>query len=358
MAEEKFEVFDPDKLQSFSTRAFEKVGVPHEDAEITSRFLVQADLRGVATHGVAHLAPFYIKRIKDGLINVNPKFKFMSRAPGTAVLEADHALGFVAGHRAMAEAIRRARNAGAGFVAVRNSTHYGAGTGYALMALPHDMIGISLNTGGRGAAAPGASGRTITINVISIAVPSGKEFPFVLDMATTTVAHGKTEIAERLGKTMPEGWVIDPEGKPITDPKETGPRKGAMTPLGIDPLHGAYKGFGLAVAVDILCSILSGYIPSPQLYDEPKSTGRGNHFFGAINVDGFIPAQEFKERMDALIRYYHALPRMPGVERITLAGEPEYELERERRKKGIPLDPVVVKSLKDLAKELNIEYDL
>jgi len=358
MAEEKFEVFNPDKLLDFSTRAFEKMGVPHEDAEITSHFLIEADLRGIASHGIAHLAPFYIKRIKDGMINVRPRFKFFSRAPGTAILEADRGLGFVAGHRAMEEAIRRAKNAGAGFVSVRNSTHYGAGAGYALMAIPHDMIGISLNTGGRGAAAPGASGRTITINVISVAVPSGKEFPFCLDMATTTVAHGKTEIAERLGKKMPEGWVIDPGGAPVTDPEEMTERKGAMTPLGIVPALGAYKGFGLAVVVDILCSTLAGFMPGPQMYDEPKSTGRSNHFFGAINVDGFIPAAEFKARMDGLIKYYHNLPRMRGVERITLAGEPEYELMQERKKNGIPLDPVVVKSLKDLAKELSIEYGL
>ncbi len=355
---DKWEVFNPEKLTTFATKCFEKVGVPHEDAKITADMLVLADLRGIESHGIAHLSPFYIKRIKEGFINVTPKFKIMSRAPSTAVMEADRGLGFVAGYRAMQDAIQRADNVGSGFVSVRNSTHYGAGAGYALMAVPKDMIGISLNCGGRGAAAPGASGRTITINVISIAVPSGKEFPFCLDMATSTVAHGKTEIALRLGKMMPEGWVEDPQGKPITDPKVMSGLGGAMVPLGGDPLHGAYKGFGLAVAVDILCSTLAGSVPCPQLYDEPRSTGRSTHFFGALKVDGFIPSAEFRERMDGLIGYYHNLPKKKGVDRITLAGQLEYELMQERKKKGIPLDPVVVQSLKDLSKDLNVPYDL
>ncbi len=353
-----YEVFNPEKLRAFSARALAKVGVTREDAEITAKILVDTDLRGIESHGVAHLAPFYIRRIRDGLINVKPNIKISSRSKATAVMDGDRALGFVVGYRAMLEAISRAEATGAGFVAVRNSTHYGAGSSYALMALAHGMVGISLSTGGRDAMVPGSQGKAMGINVISVAIPSHEEAPFVLDMATTVVAAGKVEIALRKGLPIPEGWAVDSEGKPITDPKRYYEARGAMLPLGGTPEHGVYKGFGLAVMVDILSSILSGSVASPQLLGEPGSTGRCNHFFGALKVDGFIPLDDFRQAMDELVRFYHGLPKAPGIQRIYLAGEAEYEVEKERRRSGIPLDPVVVNSLKELAKELSIEYDL
>ena len=154
----KSSTFAAEKLTNLATEALQKVGVPEEDARITARILVATDLRGVDSHGIAHLAPFYIKRIKDGLINVKPKMKFFSQSPATAIMDADRGLGFVAGHRAMTEAMRRAETTGAGFVAVRNSTHFGAGANYSMMALSHNMIGVCLNTGGKGMVAPGSSG--------------------------------------------------------------------------------------------------------------------------------------------------------------------------------------------------------
>ncbi|MFH0846676.1 MAG: Ldh family oxidoreductase [Chloroflexota bacterium] len=354
----RYKVFSPEKLRNFSTKALMAVGVPREDAEVTAKILVDTDLRGIESHGVAHLAPFYIKRIKDGLINVKPTIKVVSRAGATAVMDGDRGLGFVVGYRAMQEAISRAEATGAGFTAVRNSTHYGAGSSYALMALERNMIGISLSTGGRDAAVPGVRGKAMGINVISITVPSKEEAPFVLDMATTVVAAGKVEIALRKGLAIPEGWAVDSEGKSITDPKRYYEAKGAMLSLGGTPEHGVYKGFALGVAVDILSGILSGSVASPELIKEPGSTGRCNHFFGALKIDGFMPVNEFKQAMDGLVRFYHGLPRAPGVQRIYLAGEMEHEVEKKRRREGIPLDPVVVDSLKELAKELNIEYDL
>lgn len=342
---------DAEKLTDFATKALQKVGVPEEDARITARILVATDLRGIDSHGVNHLAPFYIKRIKEGRINVKPQVKFFSHAQSTAIMDGDKGLGFVVGHRAMTEAIRRAEATGAGFVAVRNSTHFGAGGIYSMMALEHDMIGIALNQGGKGVVAPGSRGKGIGLNVISIAVPAKEEAPFVLDMATGVVAGGKLELAAKDNAPIPEGWAVDMDGNPVT---EVAKAIGGILPLGGTPRLGSYKGFGLTVAVDILCSTLSGGLSVPEKESGP---GTMNHFFGALRIDGFMPADEFKEGMDAMIKAHHELPKAPGVDRIYLAGEVEQEIERQRRQ-GIPLHPSVVASLQELAKELDIEYNL
>ncbi len=344
---------DAGRLTDFAAKALQKMGVPEEDARITARILVAADLRGVDSHGVAHLAPFYIRRIKNGLINVRPQVKVFSHAPSTAIMDGDKGLGFVVGYRAMMEAIHRAESTGAGFVAVRNSTHFGAGAYYAMIALSRDMIGISLTQGGKGVVAPGSRGKGVGLNVISVAVPAKEEAPFVLDMATGVVAGGKLELAARNSTPIPEGWAVDMDGNPVT---EVAKATGGILPLGGIPQLGSYKGFGLTVAVDILCSTLSGGLSVPERKGEAY-TGKANHFFGALRIDGFMPADEFKERMDAMIKAHHELPKAPGVDRIYLAGEVEQETERQRRQ-GIPLHPSVLASLQEVAKELGIEYNL
>jgi len=345
---------DAGKLTDFAAKALQKMGVPEKDARITAQILVTADLRGVDSHGVAHLAPFYIKWIKDGIINVKPQIKIFSNAPSTAIMDGDRGLGFVVGHQAMTEAIHRAETNGSGFVTVRNSTHFGAGSCYALMALSHDMIGISLTQGGRGVVAPGGRGRGVGLNVISIAVPAKEEAPFVLDMATGVVAGGKLELATRNNIPIPEGWAVDIDGNPVTEVAKV---TGGILPLGGTPPLGSYKGFGLTVLVDILCSTLSGGLSIPEKESGPGAVGKANHFFGALSIDGFMPADEFKERMDAMIKAHHELPKAPGVDRIYLAGEVEQEIEK-KRSRGIPLHPSVIASLQEAAKELGIEYDL
>jgi len=346
---------DAGKLTEFSSLALQKMGVPEEDARITAEILVEADLRGIDSHGVAHLAPFYIKRIKDGLINVRPQIRFISNAASTAVVDGDGGLGFVVGYRAMEEAMNRAEKTGAGFVTVRNSTHYGAGAYYSMMALKRDMIGISLTQGGLGVVAPGSRGKGVGLNVISVAAPAATESPFVLDMATGVVAAGKLEIAARTGSSIPEGWAVDIDGNPVTEVKNV---SGGILPLGGTPELGSFKGFGLTVLVDILCSVLSGTETVPEMDKELSARGRSSHFFGALNIATFMPVDEFKSRMDAMIQAHHDLPRAEGVERICLAGEVEKETEDRRHTGGIPLHPAVIKSLQELAEELDIEYNL
>jgi L-2-hydroxycarboxylate dehydrogenase (NAD+) len=348
---------DPGKLTRFSAKVLQKAGVPEEDAELTARMLVATDLRGIDSHGVAHLGPFYIRRIKEGLINPTPHITTVGNAPATAVMDGDRGLGFVVGSRAMTEALKRAGETGAGFVSVRNSTHCGAASTHAMMALPEIMIGIAMTTGGRGMVVPGSVGRGAGINVVSVAVPTGGDVPFVLDMATTVVAGSKFEVALRRDPaTVPEGWAIDKAGKPLTDAKKYA-EEGALLPLGGLPQTGAFKGFGLSVMVDIFCSILAGSVSISELLTQPNTALRANHFFGALKIDGFMPADDFARAMAGMVKVYHDLPKAPGVERITLAGEVEHGIEMERRH-GIPLDPQIIASLRELAHEFGVEYDL
>jgi len=354
----KYTNVNEQKLFKFSTRILEKVGVPPEDAATTARLLVNTDLRGIASHGVAHLGPFYVKGIKEGTINFKPDIKMWSGAPATAVIDGDRGLGFVVGYRAMQEAMARAKVTGIGAVTVRNTTHFGACSAYSLLAIKEDMIGFASTTGGRIAAAPGASGPVIGMNAMSYAVPSGKEFPFCLDMATTMAAHGKVEVALRTEQMLPLGWMIDLQGNPITDPKEEARKKGSMVLLGGTPELGIYKGFGLNIMVDILSSILAGSVCLPEIRNQPNNPRGCTHFCSAMKISGFLPPEEFKKGMDRMIEVYHSLPKAKGVTKITIPGELEWALEQERRKNGIPLDPEVIKTLKDLATEFNVDYDL
>jgi len=348
---------DPGKLTRFSAEILQKAGVPREDAERTAGMLVAADLRGIDSHGVSHLGSLYIRRIKEGLINPKPHITMASHAQATAVMDGDRGLGFVVGYHAMMEALKRAGQTGAGFVSVRNSTHCGAASTYSMMALPQNMIGIALTTGGRAMIVPGSTGRGAGINVLSVAVPTQGNAPFVLDMATTVVAASKFEIALRSGQTtIPEGWAVDKTGMPLTDPKRYA-EEGALLPLGGLPETGGFKGFGLSVMVDILCSILGGSVSISELLTQPNTALRANHFFGALKIDGFMPADDFARAMAGMVKVYHDLPKAPGVERIYLAGEVEQEIEKQRRH-GIPLDPQVIASLRELAEEFGVEYDL
>ncbi len=352
---------DANKLTAFAAKALQTVGIPDEDARLTAQLLVAADLRGIDSHGVTHLASFYVKRIKNGMVNPQPKMTITRLAPATAVLDGDRGLGFVVGYRAMVEAMSKAETEGAGFVTVRNSTHFGAACVYAMLALSRDMIGVAMTTGGVRMQVPGAKGYGAAINVLSIAAPSGAENPFVLDMATTAVAGGQVDTAKKKGIIMPVGWAVDRDGNPLTDPNEFG-EKGALLPLGGAPDTGGYKGFGLSVAVEILCSILSGTISRTEelvrAQNESATRGRANHFFGALRIGSFIPPSDFKKSMDNMITAFQGLPKAPGVDRIGVAGHRAQETERKRRKEGIPLHPTVVKALEELASELHIECDL
>jgi LDH2 family malate/lactate/ureidoglycolate dehydrogenase len=352
---------DAGKLVVFTERVLQRVGLPEEDAKTTAQMIVDCDLRGIDSHGVNHLKGFYVKGIQNGFINLHPKTEIFSVNESTAVMEADRGLGFVVGFRAMMEAIRRAREVGIGLVAVRNNTHMSNLSAYSMLTLEHGMIGIAMAQTGpqKEVVLPGSKVRGVGNNPISVAIPAGRKPAFVLDMATSVVSWGKLELAQMNGTTMPEGWVVDSEGKPITDPNKVESGKAALLPLGGTPSTGSYKGFGLAVLVDILCGVLSGGRVGLLAVNEGRGVNNPGHsFFGAIRIDGFLPVDKFKETMDETIEAYEALPTIPGVKKVYIAGGLEAEIAQERKANGIPLNPKIVHELKELAEELGVEYDL
>jgi len=343
-----------DRLLAFAEALLSRLGVPERDARLTASILLDADLRGVESHGMAHLADFYVRRLQQGLINPRPDITVVRQSASAATIDADRALGFVAGHEAMSLAIEKARATGSGWVSVANSTHYGAGAYYAMMALEHDMIGLSMTTGGRLMALPGGAARAIGLNVLSAAAPTPRGFPYVLDMATSVVAAGKFEIARRRGQPVPEGWAVDADGLALTDPHRLHPH-GALLPLGGTPLGGAYKGFGLTLLVDILSGALSGFGTSVEI--DPGITAA--HCFGALRIDAFEPLAEFLEHMGRTIDTLKATPMPAGAPEVRIPGELEHALAGERRAAGaVPLHPAILEGFRAAADELSVPYDL
>lgn len=341
-------------LHRFVVDCLRELDVPDEDAAMAADALIDADVTGVDSHGVARFAahPGYVKGLSEGLVKPRPNIRVVAEQPATALVDGDGGLGVVIGGRAMRVAIEKARSTGAGVVSVTSSHHYGIAAHYARMALPHDMIGISMTNSLPEVVLPGVARATVGTNPIAIAAPSGEEHPWILDMATSVGAAGKAEIAMRQGKQLPEGWLVDAEGKPTRDPKMKF-SGGALLPLGSFPEVGAHKGYGLAVGVDVLCGVLSGAGYSAAL--DPRGWGTG-HFFAAIRIDAFRAVPAFKAMMDEMIRFLRAAPRIPGVERVYVHGEKEWETERERREKGVPLHPAVVEGLRGLEPQLGVPF--
>jgi LDH2 family malate/lactate/ureidoglycolate dehydrogenase len=342
------------KVQALGERLFAALDVLEADARLTVQTLIEADLRGVESHGVAHLAEFYVRRMRHELINPAPDIRVVSDAPAAAVIDGDLGLGFVVAHRAIDLAMEKARTAGVAFVSVRNSTHLGAGFHYALKAARRDMIGISITTGGNIVVPPGATKRAYGANVISVAAPTGKKFEYVLDGSTSAVAGGKLEIAARRGASIPEGWALDETGAPTTDPTVLA-RGGGLLPLGGSPAMGAYKGFGLGIFADVMSGVLSGSGASLSL----PMTGAASHCLAAVSIDAFLPKSDFIRHMDQMIDGLKAAERQPSVDEILIPGELEARLERRRLAEGaIPLHPTVIESLKTAADKLNVHFDL
>ena len=343
-----------EKLMRFVQTAFEKLGVPAADAQIAADTLVSADLRGVDTHGVIRFSPhaWYVKWLSDGSMTAKPNIRIISETPSTALLDGDRGMGMVIGHRAMKLAIEKAKQSGIGMVGVRNSRHYGMSAQYAMQALAHDMIGIAMTNAGRQVVPTFGREARFGTNPMCFAVPADKELPFVLDMATTTAAAGKLELAARLEKTIPVGWALDEKAEATQDPR-VAQKARRLLPLGGSRDSGSHKGYGLAVLVEILCGVLTGTLTALAVDQDPRG-----HFFGAIRVDAFRPVTEFKRDMDRLIRELKSTPPIEGQKRVYVAGEIEFETSEERAERGIPLLPSVLKGLREVSEQLGVRYDL
>jgi len=355
-------LFPYERLLSFTTTVFRKIGCPEKDAHTAATALLSADLRGIDSHGVARLTG-YLRLWEAKRANATPAIRIIHETPSTAVVDGDGGLGLVVAPFAMQIAIEKAKQVGTGWVSVQHSNHFGIAGYHALQAVQQDMIGIAMTNASALVAPTFSLERMLGTNPICVAVPAGEEPPFVADLATTTAANGKLEILQRKNEQAPIGWIQDKQGKSSTDPHEL-KAGGALLPLGGDREHGSHKGYALGAIVDIFSAVLSGanygpwvppfpaYVPMPV-----GMPGKGiGHFFGAMRIDAFRPADEFKEHMDKWIRRFRSATPIEGQEKVLIPGDPEREMEAERREKGIPLLPSVVEDLKGLATKLSLEF--
>ncbi len=352
--------FSYETLYEFSNNIFLKIGCSPSDAAMATTVLLSADLRGVDSHGVARLSG-YVRLWEAGRVNATPNIHITHETPSTAVVNGDAGLGLVVAPAAMQVAINKAMQVGTGWVSVQNSNHFGIAGYHAMMALPNDMIGIAMTNASALVAPTFGVEKLLGTNPIAVAIPAGTEPPFVADFATTTAANGKLEILQRKNEPTPQGWVQTKEGESSTNANEL-KQGGALLPLGGDREHGSHKGYMLGSIVDIFSAILSGanygpwvppfpaYIPMPE-----NMPGKGiGHFFGAMRIDAFRPADEFKQHMDQWIRRFRSSETVSGEKSVIIPGEPERAMEAIRMREGMVLLEPVVKDLNLLSEKFAV----
>ena len=348
------------QLFSFSKNIFLKIGCTESNAIAAATVLLSADLRGVDSHGIARLAG-YVRLWEVKRINANPKIKIVHQTPSTATVDGDSGLGLIVAPAAMQIAIDKAKQVGTGWVSVKNSNHFGIAGIHAMMALESNMIGIAMTNASPLVAPTFSVERLLGTNPIAVAIPAGNEAPFVADFATTTAANGKLELLQRKTAAAPTGWVQTKTGEASTDAAEV-KNGGALLPLGGDKEHGSHKGYMLGSIVDIFSAILSGanygpwvppfpaYVPMPE-----NMPGEGiGHFFGAMRIDAFRPAADFKLHMDNWITRFRNAETVAGQSKVIIPGEPEAAMEIERRNNGIPVNIELISELKILGDKFEI----
>ena len=347
---------DAELLRTFTVRAFEQAGVAHNDASVAADVLVAADLRGVESHGVARLH-HYLAHLRQGLVGRENRVRIVREMPTALTIDAGNSLGMVAAHHAMQLCIARAADYGTAAVAVRHSNHFGIAGYYAMLALPHDMIGVAMCNASPTVVPFGGRESMLGTNPIAWAIPCGTEPAVVMDMATSGISLGKIEVARRTGTRLPPGWALGEDGYPTAD-AAVAMRARRILPLGGLSEGTGYKGFALATVVEALSHALAGAAASLDVMGvqgrraQPSNTG---HFFAAYRVDAFRDADEFKQDMDALVRTLRGCPPQAGAERVLLPGEKEHLLSLQRSREGIPLHAKIVTSLRQIAAELEIE---
>ena len=338
-----------ERLRTFIAAALERLGLPAADALTVATLMAEADLQGSDGHGVIRL-PQYAQRIKAGGVNPRPDIRVVEERAGVALIHGDNGMGHLVMQRAARLAIEKARVAGVAWVGSQWSNHAGPASLYARMPLAHDMIGLYFAVGNANHLPPwGGLDMLLSTNPIAAAVPAGAEAPVVLDMATTVAAYGKVKAKAQRGETMPEGWMIDREGRPLTDPRRAD--EGFLLPIG------GYKGYGLALLVGLLAGTLNGAAMGKDVidfnHDQASATNTGQAVV-AIDIAAFGDVAAFKARVDDLVRDLRASRRMPGVERIWLPGEQSQAKRIAYARDGIPIAAALMRNLNQLAAELGI----
>jgi LDH2 family malate/lactate/ureidoglycolate dehydrogenase len=320
-----------EKLREFGKRILEKVGVAEPEARITAEILVDANLRGIDTHGI-YLCDVYARRLQKGLINPSPNFSFKKKRSGIGILDADFSLGQPATLEAARRAVELAKDAGVGIVVVKNSNHFGAASYYAEFCAKEEGREKFLGT-----------------NPICCCVPSGTEPWFCMDMATSEVAFGKVRAAAEAGASIPPTWAVGRDGRPVTD---------ATKAYAVVPMSGA-KGYALGLMIEILSSRLTGMPYGAHIvrkFDDWENRAFMGHYVQAIDIEAFCSVKEFKKRMDELLSDLKDQPSAPGVEEILIPGEPEWRTKRLRQQEGCPIREEDARLLRQLGEELGVPF--
>lgn len=333
-------------LRVFSEAVLVRLGMDAEQARLCTDGMVHGETRNLPGQGQGfRKLPTYLTRIRNGEMDLHAPLAVVREGSAISLLDANNGPGVVAGVRAMERAIARAHTIGIGMVGVRQSTHFGTAAHHAMLALPHDMIGIVLSNAGPEMAPWGGYTAIVGTNPWSVAIPAGNAYPIVLDMANTTAGKGMMRWLMREGRPMPRDWALTPNGEETDDPAAA--MDGALLPAG------GPKGYGIAVVVDALAGVLTGASFATACYADPKHLDVGHQFI-AVQIEQFMPVAEFKERIDAFISEIKSAPRRPGVAEIFLPGEMEFRRAAEKQERGVPLDLVVYRELEALAAELGV----
>ncbi|WP_454688306.1 Ldh family oxidoreductase [Achromobacter aloeverae] len=334
-------------LQRFISGVLAAVGMPAEDAATVGAIMAQADARGADAHGVFRL-PAYVKRIRAGGINLHPDMRIVEERAATALLDGDNAMGHLVMKRAADLAIEKARHSGIGWVGTRHSNHAGPAGLYARMPLAHGMIGIYMAVGSANHMPPwGGIDMLLSTNPIAIAVPAANRPPIVLDMATTTAAYGKVKALAQRGESMPEGWMVGRDGKPLRDPKRSD--EGFLLPIG------GPKGYGLALMFGVLAGTLNGAAFGRDVVDfnkDFKSVTNTGQAVAAIDVSAFMPLARFEDCVDDIWAQMKSSAPLPGAQEIRLPGEQSAMTYDERIAHGVPLHPELIATLDELARSV------
>ncbi len=352
--------FQYKQLFDFTEEIFLKMGCTLQQATIAAKVLLSADIRGIDSHGVARLSG-YVRLWEAKRINTNANIQIIHESPSTATIDGDKGLGLVVAPFAMQTAINKAKQCGTGWVAVQNSNHFGIAGYHAMMALEQDMIGIAMTNASALVAPTFSIEKMLGTNPIAVAIPANKQPAFVADFATTTAANGKLEILQRQNEETPLGWSQTKDGDPSTDAHIL-KKDGALLPLGSDKEHGSHKGYALGSIVDIFSAVLSGASygpwapPFPAYIAMPENMpGKGlGHFFGAMRIDAFRTAEDFKQHMDNWIERFRNAKPAKGYPKVLIPGDPEREMQEHRLINGIPLLETVVNDLRIVGEKFKV----
>lgn len=350
--------FNQEDLKSYVIRYFSRWGVPEEDGRIAAEVLVSADARGVDSHGVIRLSNYYGSRLRRGLIDPLSPMQVTHETDTTLAVDGRNGLGHPIGVKTMRRCIEKARESGLAMATVKNSNHYGIAGYYAMLALPHDMIGVSFTNSGPLVAPTHGKKAMLGTNPIAVAVPAASQQPFVLDMATSIVPIGRVSVYQKENKPIPAGWGVDSNGLVTEDPSQV-IQGGALMPLGGAEITRGYKGYGLGLMVDIFSGVLAGAAFGEMVSGSTgKETANIGHFFAAIRIDAFRPIAEFKHDMDELLTSLKNSPKAEGEERIYIHGEKEFENAARSAAEGVKLSEAALNTLLQAGVEDGVPFDL